>query len=298
MTKACVLAALVLPITSQLYGGGYCSLAQSTQAGASHTASANVSALITVGLVAGMARSTSGTLRVGPLFVAQGGYSCFMSTNAPIGVAALSGSASVQRMVPNGSRSMLLEWEPSSNPLPVTYTVYTSTNPGAVLPFTAGITVLPMTAASPAFMSPLVTGITATSAMMTNLSYLTPYYWQVVDTDQFGRYTISAVYSFSIVPIQDHFIAAPNPFHPGNGTTTLMFTMTDPGSANIEIFSLPDGKRVFQRRLDGLPAGVTLYKYDGRDSGGRLLGNGVFTIRLTKQGASSAVEIFKIISVR
>jgi hypothetical protein len=280
------------------YGAGYCSLAQSSQGAASRTTNANVSAMITLGRVAGLSHATSATLGVGPMFTAQGGYACFMSTNAPIGVAALLGTLSTQKMVANASRTMLLEWDPSSNPLPVTYDVYTSTNPNAVLPNGIGGNNTPMSLAAQGVMTPLATGLSGTSTMMTNLNYLTPYYWQVVDTDQFGRFSVSQIYSFSIAPVQDHFIAAPNPFHPGNGTTTLMWSMDGPGSVHIEIFSLPDARRVFDKHFDGLPAGVNLYTYDGRDNNGRLLGNGVFTIRLTKQGASSAVEIFKIISVR
>jgi hypothetical protein len=75
--------------------------------------------------------------------------------------------------------------------------------------------------------------------------------------------------------------------------------MSGQGSAIIEIFSLPDGRRVLQRRIDGLQDGNNTYAYDGRDGGGRLLGNGVFSIRLTKNGANgNAVEHFKIVSVR
>ena len=201
-----------------------------------------------------------------------------MSTDAPIGVAAMHGTASVQRLIPSSARTMTLEWDPSSNPLPVTYTVLTGPTPYNLSVYAAGIP--------------------GTFVVMANLQYLTPYYWQVVVIDQFGRTSTSPIYSFSIAPVQDHLIAAPNPFHPGHGSTSLMFNMPGAGTADLELFSLPDGRRVFQRHLDGLPDGVNIYAYDGRDNGGRLLPNGVFTIRLTKHGASSAVETFKIISVR
>ena len=60
-----------------------------------------------------------------------------------------------------------------------------------------------------------------------------------------------------------------------------------------------DSRRVLQRQLSGLQDGVNTYDYDGRDNSGRLLGYGVFSVRLTKYGANgNAVEHFKIVSVR
>ena len=78
-----------------------------------------------------------------------------------------------------------------------------------------------------------------------------------------------------------------------------MFSMSGAGSASLEIYSLPDVRRVFSKHLEGLQAGVNIYAYDGRDSGGRLLPNGVFSVRLTKSGATgNGIERFKIISAR
>ena len=273
-----LVAVLLISNPTALRASGSCSLPQSAQGGGSKVSSVKYSGMISVGLIAGYARSASGILGVGLQYASQGGYSCFLSTDAPIGVAAMPGSSSVQRLVPSAARTMTLEWDPSSNPLPVTYTVYTGPTPYALSVYAAGIT--------------------GTFVVLSNLQYLTPYYWQVVVADQFGRTSTSPSYSFSIVPVQDHLIAAPNPFHPGHGSTSLMFNMPGAGAAELEVFSLPDGRRVFQRHLDGLPDGVNIFAYDGRDNGGRLLPNGVFTIRLTKHGASSAVENFKIISVR
>ena len=173
---------------------------------------------------------------------------------------------------------MTLEWEPSANSLLVTYAVYAGTNP----------TSLPLVAS----------GLTGTSYELTNLTYLALYYWQIIVSDSFGRTTPSAVYSFSIAPVQSHMVAAPNPFHPGQGTT-FMFSMSGAGSAKLEIYSLPDARRVFSTQLDGLQDGVNIYAYDGRDSGGRLLANGVFSVRLTKSGTrGGGIERFKIVSVR
>ena len=260
-------------------GANICSLPQTSDAAGTTVSAMNITAVISVGLIAGTVRSTGTSLGIGLQNVSRAGYTCFLSTNAPLGVAAYPGTLSVQRLVPSSNGTMTLEWTSSFNPLPVAYTVYMGTRSFALSVFTAGIS--------------------GTSQLLTGLSYQTPYYWQIVVADQFGRTSPSSVYSFSIVPVVDHLIAAPNPFHPGHGGTTLLFSMPGQGSANLEIFSLPDARRVFHARIDGLQDGPNIYAYDGRDSGGRLLGNGVFTARLTKNGANgNAVETFKIISVR
>jgi hypothetical protein len=250
------------------------------RAGASGTTAANSSytARLSVGLVAGAASAGPYSFGVGLQNASLGGYACFLSTDTPLGVSALQGSQATQRLVASSGQNMTLEWTPSDDSLSVTYAVYAGTDPASM---------------------PLIaSGLTGTTYELTNLTYLILYYWQIIVSDSFGRMTPSPVYSFSIAPYQDHMIAAPNPFHPGQGTT-FMFTMSGAGSANLEIYSLPDVRRVFSTHLDGLQDGVNIYSYDGRDSGGRLLPNGVFSVRLTKSGTTgSAIERFKIISVR
>ena len=258
----------------------FCSLPKANVAAGSIATSVNYIARISIGQpAAGQSTSTAAVLGVGLQNTSLGGYSCFLSTDAPLGVTALPGTLSVRRLVPSANATMTLEWTSSLNPLPVNYTVYTGTNPYALSMFGSGLS--------------------GTYQLLTNLSYTTPYSWQVIVADQFGRTSPSAVYSFSIAPVVTHLISAPNPFHPGRGDTTFMFSMNGAGTALLEIFSLPDGRRVLQRQLNGLQDGVNTFDYDGHDSGGRLLGNGVFSVRLTKNGANgNAVEHFKIVSVR
>jgi hypothetical protein len=260
------------------HGQSVCALPRRAGASGTTSASAGFTARLSVGLVAGAASAGQYVFSVGLQNASLGGYACFLSTNTPLSVAALPGSHSTQRLVATTGPDMTLEWTPSDDPLSVTYAVYAGTDPASM---------------------PLITsGLTGTTYELTSLTYLALYYWQIIVTDSFGRSTPSAVYSFSIAPYQDHMIAAPNPFHPGQGTT-FMFTMSGPGSASLEIYSLPDIRRVFSTHLDGLQDGVNIYAYDGRDSGGRLLPNGVFSVRLIKSGSTGGgIERFKIISVR
>ena len=254
-----------------------CALPQRAGASGAISTSASYIARFSVGLVAGAASAGPHALGVGLQNASLGGYACFLSTNNPLAVAALAGSPATQRLVASANQSMLLEWSTCENSLPVTYSVYADTNP------------IPVTL--------VASGLTDTTYQLSNLNWFTLYYWQIVTSDSFGRTTPSPIYSFSIAPHQTHMIVAPNPFNPGQGTT-FMFTMSAAGSANLEIYSLPDVRRVFLIRLDGLQDGVNIYAYDGRDSGGRLLGNGVYSVLLNKGSAGGGIERFKIISVR
>ncbi len=260
-------------------GANTCALPQMTMAGAATLSGSSKSAVVSAGLAAGVAAASNIILSVGLQFVSVGAFSCFLSTETPLAVAALPGTRSVQRLVPSPARTMTLEWSGGAGMLPVTYQVYAGPLPSA-LASVAG-------------------GLEAQTYTLKNLAFMTPYYWQVMAADQFGRTSVSEVYTFSIAPVQDHMIAAPNPFHPGQGTTTFMWTMSGPGSAELEIFSLPDSRRVFKTRRDGLQDGVNTYAYDGRESNGRLLPNGVYTARMTMSGANgNKTELFKIVSVR
>jgi hypothetical protein len=254
----------------------FCGLPQRAGASGATSSNNNYTARLSVGLIAAAASAGRYSLGLGLQSASLGGYACFLSTDTPLSVAALAGSPATLRMVASTNQTMLLEWSASDNSLPVTYSVYADTNP------------FPVTL--------VVSGLTDTTYQLANLNWFTLYYWQIVTADSFGRTTPSGVYSFSIAPYQTHMIAAPNPFSPSQGGTTFMFTMAAAGSAHLEIYSLPDVRRVFSAELDGLQAGVNIYAYNGRDSGGRLLGNGVYSVLLNKGSSGGGIERFKIIS--
>lgn len=237
------------------------------------------SAYVTVGLPGGLAASSSVVAAIGAQFASQGAFSCFLSTDTPLAVSALPGTDAIRRLVPSPAKTMTLEWTHSLARLPVTYEVFLGTSPSSL--------------------STAARGLVGTANPLANLSFTTPYYWQVAASDEFGRKAVSDIYSFSISPVSNHLIAAPNPFHPGLGVTTFLFSMPGAGSATLELFSLPDARRLFQRRYDGLQSGMNTIAYDGRDDGGRLLPNGVYTVRLTKKGATgNDTELFRLVAAR
>ena len=278
--KPLFFALTIAILSATASAANFCALPETNVAAGATASGGNYVARISIGqVVAGASTSTLVSLGLGLQNTSLGGYECFLSTDTPLSVAALPGTLSVERLVPSANATMTLEWTSSFNPLPVTYSVYTGTNPYAL--------------------SLSAPGLSGTSQILTTLSYNTPHSWQVIVADKFGRTAPSAVYSFSIAPPVNHLIAAPNPFHPEQGGTTFLFSMSGQGSAFLEIYSLPEGRRVLQRHIDGLQDGNNTYAYDGRDNGGRLLGNGVFSVRLSKNGANgNAVEHFKIVSVR
>jgi hypothetical protein len=239
----------------------------------------NKSLMMTALPVAGVSTGTNISLSIGFNAAQVSAYSCFLSTDAPFTVGALPGTRSIEALVPSQARTMSLEWTDATNALPVTYQVFFGTASASLINVAAGVA--------------------GRSYALASLDFTKKYFWQVAAADAFGRTSTSGIYSFSIVPVTERLIAAPNPFHPGRGSTSFLFVMSGAGSADLEIFSLPDMRRVFNIHLDGLQNGSNTYSYDGRDSSGRLLPNGVFTVRLRMNGANgSNTQTFKIVSVR
>lgn len=276
--KRILLSSLAL-LTAGTAWANLCGLPLTSGAGAGQLTGQSSHMNVSVGLFSGVSKSSAGILSAGFQTMSLGAYLCFMSTDTPLAVQSYPGTLSVQRLVPSASKTMTLEWTESFSPNPVTYQVFFGTNPLQ--------------------MSSIATGLTGTNEPMTNLDYTTVYSWQVAAADQFGRTALSEIYTFSLVPVVGHLIAAPNPFHPGHGTTTFLFSMAGPGDAIMEIYSLPDERRVFRQDFTGLQDGPNTITYDGRDNNGRFLPNGVFTVRLIKHGANgNATELFKIISAR
>lgn len=269
-----------------------CNLPRTTGAGGGISSNQTHSVVLSVVSAAGIAQSTAATLGIGPQFLSRATYRCFLGIDIQLFVEAFPGSLSTKRNVPTKTRSMTLEWSGTAENLQITYSVYVGTSSMNPTNVVNGLT------ADQGFGFTLA-GLTPASYDLEDIEYLTPYYWRVVATDQFGRTAESPIYAFSIAPAVDHMIAAPNPFHPGRNTTTLMFSMPGAGSALLEIFSLPDAYPVLRTSLDGLFDGVNTYTYDGRDAGGRWLPNGVYVLRLKKNGAKgNDTETFKLVSAR
>ena len=76
--------------------------------------------------------------------------------------------------------------------------------------------------------------------------------------------------------------AAPNPFNP---STVISFEAATPTRARITIHNLR-GERVAGLLDAEIPAGRNAVAWDGRDDGGRLMGSGVYTVRLELDGES------------
>lgn len=250
-----------------------------TSALASGNTSVVATAFVSIGFLGGVATSTDVIIGLGLQNASRSAFTCFMSTDTPLAVSALPGSRSVMRLVPSPAKTMTLEWTDSFGPLPVTYKVFLGTNPIAL--------------------SQIDGSLVGTQEPLSNLSFALPYYWRVGAADQFGRSAMSDIYSFSIAPETGHLIAAPNPMHPGHGLTSFLFRMNGAGAADIEIYSLPDIRRVFSRNYNGLQDGPNTIAYDGRDDGGRYLPNGVYAVIMRKRGANgNETERFKLVSAR
>lgn len=269
-----------------------CGLSQGNAAAGAILASPTHTLVLSMVSAGGISQSTGATLGLGPQFISRAAFGCFMATDMSLMITAYPGSKSTRRNVPSAAPMMNLEWTTTIASLPLTYQVFVGTSP-----FHPSTVVNGLTATN--YVVGGISGLGPASYEVANLSYMTPYYWRVVGSDEFGRTAGSPIYSFSIMPVVDHMIAAPNPFQPGTNTTTLMFSMPGSGSAIFEVFSLPDSRLLIKTNIEGLTDGVNTYTYDGRDSSGRLLPNGVYVVRLRKTGAKgNATETFKLVSAR
>jgi hypothetical protein len=84
--------------------------------------------------------------------------------------------------------------------------------------------------------------------------------------------------------ITDAF-AFPNPFD--DSGTSFVFTLAGDGSADVlvRVFSV-SGRRIYERRLDGLSPGHHEIPWDGRDGEGQKLANGVYFYKLVAHGSA------------
>ena len=98
-----------------------CGLPQMAVAGAATLSGSAKSAVVSAGLAAGLAAAPGIVLSIGLQSVSQGSFTCFLSTDAPLAVAALPGTRSVERLVPSPGRTITLQWSEAAGLLPVTY---------------------------------------------------------------------------------------------------------------------------------------------------------------------------------
>ncbi len=89
-------------------------------------------------------------------------------------------------------------------------------------------------------------------------------------------------------------LAAPNPFTPGTGTTRITYVLAGDTTVTIEIFTLY-GDRVWSRSLasgsSGGRLGLNQVIWDGRNSAGDAVRNGVYHCRIRGDGIDSTVKI-------
>ena len=80
-------------------------------------------------------------------------------------------------------------------------------------------------------------------------------------------------------------LAFPNPFD--DSGTRFVFTLTgdSPADVLVRVFTA-SGRRIYETRLDGLPAGHHEIPWDGRDAEGQKLANGVYFYKLVAHGSS------------
>lgn len=112
-----------------------------------------------------------------------------------------------------------------------------------------------------------------------------------------GRSIFTANAPDAVLPVSDLpstasliLDAAPNPFNP---QTTFAFTLSDAGTATLEVFD-SRGRRVASPLRDVLPAGRHEVTWRGTGSDGRELPSGVYLVKLEAFGASTTKKVLVV----
>jgi hypothetical protein len=131
-----------------------------------------------------------------------------------------------------------------------------------------------------------------TSLAVSRLSNDTDYSWRVV-SEIVGAEDITSVQDFDFHTVKSlkKLMNAPNPFSPPDQQTTIKFSMTEPGTADIEIRS-EYGDLCWSSDYQTPNVDNTLVeiKYDGRDGQGKLMYNGTYVLIVKKNYYSGKRE--------
>ena len=79
----------------------------------------------------------------------------------------------------------------------------------------------------------------------------------------------------------------PNPFHPGDGPTTLRFSLETPSMARLSIYDI-SGRHVRTLAEERFTQGEHTLTWDGKDAHGQAAGSGVYFYRLEAEGHSQS----------
>ncbi len=88
----------------------------------------------------------------------------------------------------------------------------------------------------------------------------------------------------------------PNPFHPPQQSTTIVYKLDDLATVTLRIFTLsgaPVLERSFARGASGGSAGENAFAWDGRNDRGDVVGSGGYIVLIEAHGAGSTVNVIR-----
>lgn len=92
------------------------------------------------------------------------------------------------------------------------------------------------------------------------------------------------------VPAFDRLTLLPNTPNPFGGTTEIRFGLPARSDVVVEVYDIA-GRRVLERRLDGMPAGLRAWTFDARDDTGARLASGVYLYRVSAAGVTQTRKL-------
>jgi hypothetical protein len=103
-----------------------------------------------------------------------------------------------------------------------------------------------------------------------------------------ARVLVSPVASPTALAAGTRTFATPAQFRPGtDGNVTLVYTLTAPANIDVQVYG-PEGRAVWGRRyaagVAGGRVGYNTVAWDGRDTSGQYIGNGLYVYRIISGG--------------
>ena len=92
------------------------------------------------------------------------------------------------------------------------------------------------------------------------------------------------------VPAFNKLTLLPNTPNPFGVSTEIRFGLPQPSGVLFEVYDIA-GRRVYERRLDKMEAGLRTMTFDGRNGSGLRIPSGVYFYRITAAGATQTRKL-------
>ncbi|MDD3643893.1 MAG: FlgD immunoglobulin-like domain containing protein, partial [Candidatus Krumholzibacteria bacterium] len=88
----------------------------------------------------------------------------------------------------------------------------------------------------------------------------------------------------------------PNPFHPGEGATTIAYKLAEPANVTLRIFTLSGGLVLREDFRSGTPGGMpglNEFEWDGRNGNGGYVSSGGYIVLVEAEGRGETLHVMR-----